>query len=333
MLTEVENLDLLRRRRKAITTLLPYAVRQERGGQPEMFDAILDAARASGALRFMWSPITQFADTLISEASPRAIVLASPHIPWDQLTDRGDLVQQWAAKASTVPDSEEVAQNVVDMLLQIASEEKLAPHIPAGLWSWLTKRPSLPPICWGRYVGADGFVLKVVRGLEDVEVLKSYLLLVWSEWGIFWSDWDTLQAGRLPLRTEREALRPERDTPRSYGFDEMCASIREDFSGIEMSHHRAELIQRLNHVLGELDRGLEHLNQHNPQLDKSDLLTMKRGYRRFKGVLLEVEMRTSSPMIALLCALTVTPAEIRMVPCNASVRSSVLIVSNAELSV
>jgi len=38
----------------------------------------------------------------------------------------------------------------------------------------------------------------------------------------------------------------------------MQVSVREDFKGIEMGCHRAELIQRLDYVLGELDRQSLH---------------------------------------------------------------------------
>jgi len=94
---------------------------------------------------------------------------------------------------------------VVDTLLQIASEDELVPSIPAGVWTWLTKGPSLPRICMGRHIGARPRVVKTVRALKDVEVLKSYLLVVWSEWSDL------------------------RDGP---GFNKMCASIRWDLSGI-----------------------------------------------------------------------------------------------------
>ena len=240
----------------------------------------------------MWHHVDQFVGTLLSKASSRAIALVSPHISWSRLADRGDLIQRWAATASAAPHTEEVARGVVDTLLQIASEDELAPYIPANLWSWLVKWPSLPPICLGRSVGTRVCVIKAIQALGDVEVLKSYLLLVWSEW-------DALQ--------------------NNSSFDEMCVSIREDFSGIEMSHHRAELIQRLDHVLGELDRGLEHLSQHNPQLGIFGLWKMKGRYGKLKDELAKLERCTSSPKLALLCILT---PEIHGIPCDVRVRSS-----------
>ena len=112
-------------------------------------------------------------------------MLVSPYIRWDWLTCRGGLVQLWATAVSAVPDTEEVASSVVDTLLQIASQRDLLPHIPADTWLWLTKRPHLPPICLGRNAGTYAHVVKAVRALKDVEVLKSYFLLVWSEWNHF----------------------------------------------------------------------------------------------------------------------------------------------------
>ena len=223
----------------------------------------------------MWHHIDQFASTLLSGATHRAVTLVSPHIPWGQLTDKGD-VEQWAGTASVAPRTEEVVQGVVNALLQIASEDKLVPYIPVDLWSWLTKRPSLPPICLGRYVGTRASVVSAVRALDDIEVLKSYLLLVWSEWDIIWPD----------------------------GFDEMCTSIQEDFSGVEMGNHRVDLIRRLDSVLGELDRGFEHFSRYSPECKKGYLQKGKRQYAKLKEVLLEVETRKSSPMITHFCILT-----------------------------
>jgi len=80
--------------------------------------------------------------------------------------------------------------------------------------------------------GTPEAVIRQVRELEDVEVLKSYLLLVWSGW---------------------EALPDDR------GFAEMCALVREDFSGTGMGRHQEDLIEHLDYVLGQLDQRLEYL--------------------------------------------------------------------------
>ena len=229
-----------------------------------MFEAFLQAARASREMRLTWGHIEPVAVKLHPEASPRAIILASPYIPWDRLTDRRDLVKRWATAASAVPYTEEISQSVVDVLLQIASVSKLVPSIPVDVWSWLTKRPPLPPFCLGRRVGTRSRVVKVVRGLKDVEVLKSYLLIVWSEWD---------------------------DLRDNSGFNKMCTSIRKDLSGIEMENHRTELVQRLDHVLGQLDQ--RSPDQRGRWLGRYDLWRIRRRYRKLKEVLVEVERRTS----------------------------------------
>lgn len=76
----------------------------------------------------------------------------------------------------------------------------------------------------------------------------------------------------------------------------MCTSLREDFCGTGMGRHRTELLQRLDHVLGQLDRGLDHLKQQNPRLDGQDLFLMKRRYGKLREVLLEVDRRTFFPI-------------------------------------
>ena len=172
-------------KRKAITTLLPYALRKERDGQPKIFDAFMRAVRASKDQDFTWRGVRQYASRIPHETSPRATVLILPHIRWGWLTTREDLIRQWATATFTVSWTEEVVQSAVDTLLQIASQEDLISHIPAGAWSWLAARPSLPPICRGRDVGTRGHVVRAVRALNNIETLKSYFLLVWSQWSHF----------------------------------------------------------------------------------------------------------------------------------------------------
>jgi len=270
-LAEAEDDHSLQSKRKAITTLLPYAVWQERDGRPEMLDAFLHPARASREKQLTWNRTEQATATLLSEGTPRAIVLVLPHVLWDQLADGGDLVKRWATAASVISYTNEVGQSVADMLLQIASVDMLVPSIPVDIWSWLTKRPPLPLNCLGRYVGTHSNVVKAVRALKDVEVLTSYFLLVWSEW---------------------DDLRDHR------GFGQMCASLREDLSGVGMGDYRMELIQLLDHILKQLDRGVGHLKQHNPELGKYDLWKMKRRYKQLRELLLEAEKRTSFSVTA-----------------------------------
>jgi len=266
-----EDPDELCSKRKAIMTLLPYTVWQEQDGQPEMLYMLQRAAGASMMLEFTWRHIKPFAIKLLSKASPRAIVLASPHIPWSSLTITGDLVQQWVTATSAVPYTEEVAQSVVNTLLWIASLRRISPHITTDVWSWLKRRPQLPPVCWGRRFGTSPEVIKAVRGLKDIEVLKSYLLLVWSEWDILYDV-----------------------------FWEMRALIQEDFCGIGMGCHRADLIQRLDDVLWQLDQILEYLKQDDPGFDEHSLQSMMRQYQKLREILLEINIRMPSyPIITL----------------------------------
>ena len=273
-MAEAQDVKELCSKRKAITTLLPYATWQELKGQPEMLNILLHAARASKMLQFRWYRIELFASALLSKATPHAIVLVSPHIPWRFLRNRGDLAQQWAAATSTVPHTEEVAQSVVDTLLQIAFRKELLPYITADVWLWLTKLPSLPPVCLGRRFGTYAYVIGAVWMLKDVKILKSYLLLTWSEWNAFHSS------------------------------DEICAWADEDFGGVGMGHHRADLIERLDYILGQLGQGLEYLNQHNPAIDEDGLQTMKQQYGKLKEAFLEANIkaitRVSDPSIVLI---------------------------------
>ena len=270
-MVEAEDRHPLWSKSKAITALLPYAAWRERDGQPEMLDTILWAARASGILWFMWRHVDKIVGMLLSESSPRATVLASPHILRYQLRDMEDLVRHWIAAVSAAPDNEEIAQGVVDMLLQIASQGG-PQYIPVDLWSWLTKRPSLPLICLGRDSGADDSIVEAVRALKDIEILKSYLLLVWSEWNTLYAE----------------------------DFNKICTVIQEDFGGIGMGHHRTDLVQRLDHVLGQLDLGLEYFQQQYPGFSQFHLQVGENQYREFREILLEMNSRTSFADHALL---------------------------------
>jgi len=192
-----------------------------------------------------------------------------------------------------VPYTEEVCQSVVDTLLQIASVRHLEPYIPVEIWAWLKERPYLPPICTGRWKGTMGRVVRRVRKLGDVEILESYFLLVWSEWDFICRN----------------------------GFTEIRTSIREDFGGIGMGCRREVLIKRLDHVLGELDRGLEHLKEQNPDLDEDHIPEAREQYEELREVLLEVDKeaseiltRTTFRLISLFNLLT--PVDVHRIPLN-----------------
>ena len=146
-----------------------------------------------------------------------------------QPVDAEDAIPKWVAAISVAPRTEDVAASVVDALLQIAAERDLRPFIPADVWLWLNERPSLSSGCPGLHRGDGGDVVRTVRGLNDIRVLTSYLIVVWSE---------------HPRYLDSE------------GFVEMEVSAREDFNGIGMGCHRVELIQWLDYILGEFDRKL-----------------------------------------------------------------------------
>jgi hypothetical protein len=257
--------DQIFSKRKAISALFPYAIFLEQGGHQRMVDAILGAARASYFGKFMWHRAKPYITALFDQQSPpsldRVIALASPYVTWDDMSDGTNAVARWAAAASAVPYTEEVGQSVVDTLFQIASVASLRSHIPVELWSWVKKQPSLPPVCRGRKVAARPEVVHFVRGLKDIDLLKSFFLLVWSEW----------------IHHPKPSL------------NEMEISIREDFSGIQMREHRKELMERLDYVLGELDQGFERLKLRKPSMEEGNFELAMSCYKTLRKVLLGVD--------------------------------------------
>ena len=227
---------LILAKRKAISALFPYAISLERSGDQTMADVVLRVSRASCSREVVWDRIWPYFTALFYEPIPssssRLITLFSPYLPWDRAANP-DFVSGWAAAALATPYTEQVGQSVVDALLQIATFYHLRPHIPRDVWALLKKQPFLPPYCPGRNQGTSGDVVRHIRGLGDPEILKSYLLLVWSEWSL----------------------------PFSSGLEEMLVSIRKDFGQVGTRHHREDLVERLDYILEELGRGLEHFEQ------------------------------------------------------------------------
>ena len=284
---------------KVIWALLPHAkfLRQCQWGK------ILTLS--TGGVRPPSGSMEQFATTFLdkpgSHLLSRAVLLASPHIPWywwfldnsrvskwnaialnvlkgtgedtvsmdtvDERADSMDTVDERAVSMDmlckgAVSDME-VSESVADMLLRIACNETLRPQIPAKTWVWLKKSRSLPVLSRGRREGTAVDVIYHIRGLGDIGILKSYFLLVWSEW-------DYIYEG---------------------GLREMEISIREDFGGVEQSHDRAELIERLDQVLGQLSLGPAHFEQHLPPW-KFKRHNIQRGVGQYcilRNTLLEVD--------------------------------------------
>lgn len=250
---------------KAISALLPYAIYLEQRGDPRIVDEILRVARTPSPEDSMWLWIEHYMVTLLSKSTlpslNRAKILLSPYVPWGDWDK--NMVVGWAAAALAVPYSEDYGQIIAGTLLLLASTVTLRPHIPDEIWSLLKKQPSLPPLSQGRDWATDSALVRHVRELGDLDVLKSYFLLVWSEW---------------------DALYP-------CGFVEIQASIVKDLGGIGMEHHRRDLTNRLDHILGEVDRGLEHFRQYKPWTGEGHIQTRKGQYRRLREVLLQEDQK------------------------------------------
>ena len=235
-------------RSKPLGILFSYAIRQERHGETGLFDAVLHFVKASFG---RYSVGTSFLEIMglepLIHASPRAIILATPHLhSWDEPYSLvRDLIPKWVAAVSVASHTEEVAGYVVDALLQFAARPPLQTFIPAGVWLWLNVLPPLPSELNNRLARWDRNVFWTVRGLNNVRVLTSYLTLVWPMYS-------------------------------NGGLAEMEMSVREDFRGIGAGCHRAGVIQRVDYVLGrsgwgagdhrrhryeELTRILQEMNQ------------------------------------------------------------------------
>ena len=282
-------ISILQSKHKAIGTIFPYAIRLEQVGQKRMLDAISHASRASGLTlqrKYIGTRITALFDESSPPSLNRAIVLTSPYVSMlsSLYTKRG--VARWVAAAAAVPYSEEVGQSVVDTLLHISNHGILQPCVPVEMWAWLKKRPPLPPLCRGRSNGSWLYVVRLIRGLGDIEIFKSYLLLTWSEW-------NTLSDG---------------------SFAEMQVSIGEEFGGIGRWCHRDDLIKHLDHVLGQLDRGLEYFESYKPWANETDIQKSKVQYAHLQDVLLEVDERamenlTRTPPRTILLDRCTNPCE------------------------
>lgn len=253
------NSDLILSKRKAINALLPYAIFLEQGGEQRMIDAISRAARVSSSNSrnlgtFVWRHVLLYISRLFEQQSPtslnRVIALMSPLVPWDGALNKKIAVTRWAEATLAISYTEEVGQSVVVALFQIASIHLLRPHIPVSMWGWLKRRPSLPRTFNGQLNIHHAALIAYLRRLGDVDILKSYFLLVW---------------------TVRDSFHPNH-------IRVMEDSIREVFNGTGMEHHRKDLIE-------QLDRALE---QSNPLHGSPPVRELKAQYTRLRGLLLEV---------------------------------------------
>ena len=156
-------------------------------------------------------------------------------------SDISGIMQLWMEAATAVPYTDDVCGSVVVGLLNMASSDELLSHIPLVAWNWLNKRPVLPPECIALLPWATESVVQTIHRLGDVELIASYLYIIWSE--------------------ER----------RPWGQGVMDRLIREELGGIEAAGYRIDLIRRLDHVLLRLDQ-----SQGEP-LVKEEYEDLKRG--------------------------------------------------------
>ena len=233
--------------RKAISALIPYAVSLEQSGQREMADAISRVIRVPVDPGFIvWRRVQPYITTMLNGPNPPplnwVLGLIAPRVLCDDRPRNENVV---ARQTKTTLYTGEVGQSVVNGLLRIVFADAQRPQIRDGF----PERPR-------------GDLTKQVRAFGDIEILKSYLLLVWSEGN--------------PICDQ------------SGSFAEMLTSIREDFSGIGMGRHRGDLIERLNQILVRLDRG-HHRRHDPPDPCDGDIQRTKEQYEELRAVVLEVD--------------------------------------------
>jgi len=131
------------------------------------------------------------------------------------------MMQLWMKAASAVPYTDDVCGSVVVGLLNMASSDELSSHIPLVFWNWLNKRPILPSECVAFLPSVTESVVQTIHRLGGVELIASYLHIIWSEERVPWAQ------------------------------DVMGRLIREGLGGIEAAGYRTDLIRRLDHVLDQ----------------------------------------------------------------------------------
>ena len=205
---------------------------------------------------------------LLAEGRPtalkRAAILALPHLElaWLYSAEIHDFIELWISAADALDDADDVCQAVVDVLLQMAFFHSVRAHVTPKAWKWLNKRPVLPPRCRGRLLCSIGSnVLPAIRARNDIELLTSYLITMWSEC----------------------------DCAGEWAFEGMCEALREEFcgDGDEVREFRKDLLARLNLVLGELSKGLGHLKVRHPDMQPDEFEVIRERYRELKRILVQ----------------------------------------------
>ena len=253
-MAEAKNLSPVVFKHKAICTLLPYAIFLEKLNQQKLADAIKKAIQALKYYFFM-VPIQSYIPILFRKPSSPfrnwLITLVSPQVDWNSEGHKENMVIEWAAASLTAPHTEEIIGSVVDTLMQIASVDSLCPNIPIDIWVWM-KQQSLSHVHQRQHWKTTPDTIHHIRRLGDLEITKSYLLLVWSEWSYFSAD----------------------------VLNEMEISIREEFDGIEMYYHRGDLINWLDCVIDKL--GLVNVDS---------IQGAQQQYEQLKGMLLDMDWK------------------------------------------
>lgn len=262
--------DTIISKHKAITALFPYAARRGQEGDSQLLDAFLCAVKcfpysSRWTRRFIRPVIPRLLAEGSSTTLKRAAILALPHLElaWLNSDDICTFIKLWISTADTLDDTESIREAVVDVLLQMAFFHSVRPHITPKAWSWLNKRPSLPPRCRGRLLCAIGSnVLPAIRAHNDNELLTSYLVTMWSEW----------------------------DCAGEWAFEGMCEALWEEFCGNDdddVRERRKELLARLSLVLGELGKGLGYLRVRHPDMQPEEFEVIRERYRELKRILVQ----------------------------------------------
>ena len=191
---------------------------------------------------------------------------------WFHVPDKYIFIQHWISAASSLRYTPEIGRSVVEVILRMACVYQWRPHITMKAWGWLARRPQLPPVCRARSLCCNDLgAISKVESLKDIEILKGYLIVVWSEW-----DW----------------LAP-------WVCSYMCTVIRKHFRGERKRGHRDELRDRLLHIRKQLDLGLDYLREHGSEMSAACFQPTKEAYEALMETLSEVELlhvsRESSP--------------------------------------
>ena len=253
---------------KPLTCIFSYAVIAAEGGDTRLLDEVLLAVRRSSQgsswVRRHISLLINGTLTGWSDVRLRITLCALPYLEdaWFHAADKYPFILRWESAASHIKSTQETGQSVVEVLLRMACAYQWRPHITTEAWKWLKRRPQLPPVCRARSLCCNDLgAISKVESLRDTEILKDYLIVVWSEW-----DW----------------LAP-------WVCSYMCDVIRKRFRGERKRGHRDELRDRLVHIQKQLDLGLDHLRKQGSEMSVAYFRPTKEAYEALLETLSEVE--------------------------------------------